>query len=176
MIDRELQKKWEKKLQSYGLGVDQPMTDNSDGELAQASSMPSAREEKHPDHARLRTIVDSNDAFITGGFEVKKVRSLEREIPEWALNDAEVRKVLLAVFPKISFTPPIEKKAKREYQRRIEKAGRWVRVIHLYYRMELPQQIVMKETGLTWLAMKGILRRANAAYKKLGKRTLSHTL
>lgn len=172
MIDRELQKKWEKRLQHHGLGIDQPMTDNSEGELEQASSMPSVRGDKHPDHARLRTMVDSNDSFITGGFEVKKVRSLEREIPEWALNDIELRKVLLAVFPKLSFTPPKEKKAKREYQRRIEKAGRWVRVIHLYYRMELPQQIVMKETGLTWLAMKGILRRANAAYRK---RTLPHT-
>lgn len=162
MIDRELQKRWEKKLQHYGLGIDQPMTDNSDGELEQASSMPSVRGEKHPDHARLRTKIDSSDQFLEGGFEVKAIRSLEREIPEWALSNKEVQRVLMTAFPKLSL---IEKS--RKARKRINKAGRWMRIIHLYYRMGLPKQIVAKELKMREGTLDTTLRNINRVERGL---------
>jgi len=161
MIDRELQKKWEKKLQSYGLGIDQPMTDNSEGELAQASSMPSVRGDKHPDHARLRTKMDSNDQFLKGGFGIKTIRSLEREIPEWTANNEEVQKVITLAFPRMK-----RGKVKRYKNKN---AQRWASIIHLYYRMGLPQQIVAKELRISEHKLKRTLQSINRT--KSGLRT-----
>lgn len=149
MTDLALQKKWEKKLQKYGLGVDQPMTDNSEGELAEVDSIPTSA--KHPDHARLRTQMDGSDQFLIGGFEVKAVRSLEREIPEWAINNEKAQQILLTAFPALNKT-----KAHRA------KARRWASVIYLYYRMGLPQQIVMKELGMTKPVFRTMCQRIEA--------------
>src|SRR5579859_1728966 len=154
MIDKELQEKWEKRLQRYGLGIDQPMTDNSDGELEQVSSMPSARGEKHPNHARLRTKIDSNDQFLTGGFEVKKIRAREHETPEWALSNKKVQEILLKAFPTLHKTKPSR-----------ARAARWASVIYLYYRMGLPQQVVMRELKMTKPVFRTICQRVEAIAK-----------
>jgi len=154
MTDKKLQKKWEKRLQRYGLGIDQPMTDNSEGELEQASSMPSLRGAKHPDHARLRTKIDSSDPFLEGGFEIKTIRSLEREIPEWSLNDKRVQKILLTAFPALQKSEPSRAKARR-----------WASVIYLYYRMGLPQQVVIRELKMTKPTFKTICQRIEAIAK-----------
>lgn len=168
MIDKKLQDKWEKKLQKLGLGVYQPMTDNSEGELAEVDSMSSNT--KNPDHARLRTMMDGSDQFLNGGFEIKSVRTIDREIPEWAVNDKEVQRILKTAFPKLSLKHPTSKKEKVEFKKRIAKAGRWARIIYLYYRMELPRQIVAKEMGLSEPSIKSALQHINNVAKGLTAR------
>jgi hypothetical protein len=157
MKNRKLQEKWEKKLQKLGLGVDQPMTDNSEGELAEVQPF-TATNTRNPDHARLRTMMDGNDFFLKGGFEIKKIRSLERNTPSWALNNTKTQQIILTAFPKLTLNPPKGQKAKKAHQKRIEKAGRWVRIIYLYYRMELPRPIVAKELGMSESTLRSTLR------------------
>jgi hypothetical protein len=146
----KLEKKWEKRLVRAGLGVYQPMTDNSEGELADASSFKIKRGVS-PDHARLRESIDGGDQFMNA-FQVTKVRKkIEREIPEWAMSNERVQKILLTAFPTLHRT-----KASRA------KAARWARFIYLYFRMGQPQQIVMKEMNLTGPAFKTIHQRIKA--------------
>jgi len=90
-----------------------------------------------------------------GGHEIKKIRKLqERELTgqkiEWAFNNKRVREILLLAFPNLNIN---------EAQRR--KAGRWARVIYLYYRMGLPRQIIEKETRMSEGALKTLLRNIN---------------
>jgi hypothetical protein len=146
--EQKLQQKWEKILRDKGLGVDQPLTQNSEGDLAEVEEGP------RDDNARLRKVLDGSDKFMDG-YEIKTVRTIDRDIPDWALNLKEVKRVLLTVFPKISLRPGNKKRNFR--------AGRWARIIQLYYRMQLPQQIVMKEMGLTEPELKSTLQRMNRA-------------
>ena len=78
----------------------------------------------NPDLDYLRTKFDANDQFMRSGHQIKKVRQRERQTPEWAMDDAKVRVLVNFSFPKWR-----ESKAQRM------RAARWVRIIHLYYRM-----------------------------------------
>lgn len=156
----ELEKKWEEKLRRVGLGIYQPMTDKSEGEFTQPAQHHG--DSKHnQDYSRLRTFVDGGELFMDG-FEVKAFRSLDREVPEWTLNDKEVQRVLLAASPRLSLT----EKNKRN-KKRLIKVGRWARLIYLYYRMRLPQQIIVKEMNQPWGTLKAILIRLNRMHKKI---------
>jgi hypothetical protein len=124
----KLQAQWEKRLKKLGLGVYQPMTDNSEGETA-----PTTGGETDA-YAQLRTGIDGSDLFMEA-FQITKVRTIQREIPEWALSNRKVQQILKTAFPRMTY------KDKR--------AGRWARIIYLYYRMELPRQIVAREIGIT---------------------------
>jgi hypothetical protein len=97
--DQKLQDKWEKRLEKHGLGVDQPMTDNSKGELAEFKKLRAG-----DDYSHLRMMMDGSDRFMEA-FEIKSIRSLDRPIPEWALSNKEVQRVLMTSFPKLSLTP-----------------------------------------------------------------------
>jgi hypothetical protein len=48
----------------------------------------------------LRGKVDRNDQFMTG-CSIRKIRQTPRNVPRWTLDNAEVQKVLLRVFPKL---------------------------------------------------------------------------
>lgn len=98
------------------------------------------------DMAKLRSRMDGDDRFF-GSHQIKKVRTREREIPEWTLDDKEVRKVLLRGFPSLHKTDAAKKGA-----------GRWMRLIHLYYRVQMPIQQVAKEMGLNKNATKMLLK------------------
>ena len=98
------------------------------------------------DMARLRRRMDGDDNFMSA-HQIKKIRTREREIPAWTLNDKEVRKVLLRAFPKLHKTA-VSKVS----------AGRWMRLIHLYYRVQMPNSQVAKEMGETLSAIKTMLR------------------
>lgn len=83
----------------------------------------------------LRTIMDGRDGFMSG-HQILKVRRREKKTPEWVLNDDEVRKLLRKVFPKLDSDLT---------QRR--RAGRWIRVIQLYFRSGKSRQETAEEMG-----------------------------
>lgn len=147
-MNKKLQQKWEKRLQKHGLAVDQPLTNNSAGETEVTMGGESDA------YTQLRAAgIDGGDQFMEA-FQIMKVRTIEREIPEWVFSDKEVQRVLLAAFP----TQAVNKAARK-------RAGRWARIIYLYYRMMLPQQIVAKEIGLTEQQLKLTLQRINRVEK-----------
>lgn len=89
------------------------------------------------DMNKLRGRLDGNDMFMSA-HQIKKVRTRERIIPPWTLSDTEVQKVLLRAFPNW-----------RKNKTQLRRAGRWVRFIHLYYRMQLSQSQVASELGIS---------------------------
>jgi len=101
---------------------------------------------RRKDMQNLRKRMDGNDNFMNA-FQIKKIRTRERVIPAWTLNDKEVQKILSRVFPKLK-THSASKKA----------AGRWARVIHLYYRMQMANSQVAKEMGMNLNTLKMVLK------------------
>jgi hypothetical protein len=101
---------------------------------------------KDEDFVKLRRYMDGSEGFMEG-HQIKKVRTRSRVIPAWTLNDKEVQKVLLRAFPDL-----------RRHPRHIVRAGRWIRVIHLYYRMQLPNSHVAKELNITVNNLKTLLK------------------
>jgi hypothetical protein len=98
------------------------------------------------DMDKLRRRLDGDDRFF-GSHQIKKIRTRERDIPTWTLNDKEVRKILLRVFPLLKTHPASQRMA-----------GRWSRIIHLYYRVQMSNSQVAKEMGMTLNALKMVLK------------------
>jgi hypothetical protein len=94
------------------------------------------------DMAKLRKRMDGDDGFMSG-HQIKKIRTREREIPAWTLNDEEVRKVLLRAFPKL-----------HTQYRDGKLAARWARIIHLYFRMQMSNSQAAKDMEMTTNAFK----------------------
>jgi len=138
--DAKLQNRWEKILKARGLGISQPMTDNSEGNMAQPEPSKRSFHGNGKDMRKwdtLRNKLDGSDGFMEG-HQIMKVATKEREVPEWALSNKEVQRVLNCAFPKLKT---------RAAQKR--KAAIWARIIYLYYRMEQPRQVVAREMDLT---------------------------
>ena len=151
--DAKLQAKWERILRERGLGVYQPMTDNSEGEMASVEHKASTKGREGGrgrgndlDFVKLRSKLDGSDGFMEG-HQITKVRAMTREIPEWSLSNAEVQRVLLTAFPNL-----------KTRFRQGKRAGRWARIIYLYYRMNLPRQIVAKEMKMGEDTLKTTIR------------------
>jgi hypothetical protein len=146
-------KRWERKVTSYGLGVDQPLTDNSK-ELTNGEALNLVGD----DFLHLRRTVDKGDRFMEG-HEIKKIRGTNenRTFPEWTMKDKSIRKVLLLAFPKLDTN---------EAQRK--RAGRWMRVIYFYYRLRLPRPVILKELQMTDSVFTTLLRDINRKAEKTG--------
>lgn len=142
MSDRKLQNKWEKTLGRHGLSVIQPITDNSEGEMAQL-------DQRDDDNTTLRKLLGGDDQFMSG-YQIQKIRDKDRDIPDWVFNDRKIQTMIMTAFPK--FQSNSKQKAR---------AGKWVRIIHLYYRMNLPRQIVAKEMNLEMPKLNRDLQRIN---------------
>lgn len=75
----------------------------------------------------LRTVIDGSDPFMTGGHRIITPRSDSRKkIPTWTKDDNAIKKLLLCSFPKL----------KTNVKHRVA-AARWLRIIHMYYRVGL---------------------------------------
>jgi len=70
----------------------------------------------------LKKVLDSNDTFLNG-HRIIKIRRHKRKIPSALRNDTVVQKLLLRSFPKMNTS------AMQRWR-----AGRWARVIQLYFR------------------------------------------
>jgi hypothetical protein len=114
----------------------------------------------------LRRSFESNDSFITG-HQVKRIRSLHdgRKVPDWSTNDEAVRNLLLRSFPKLAIN---------ELQRK--RAGRWMRVIQLYFRSKKSRRETADEMGESENVVRMLVRSIKLAQKGwrtngTGKRT-----
>jgi len=96
---------------------------------------------------QLSKLLGTNEGFMTGGYTTVRARSYKRTIPSWALSDKEVQKVLLRAFPRL---------ATDENQR--ESAGRWITVIHLYFRLGYTRGQIADEFATTTERIKGVIR------------------
>jgi hypothetical protein len=86
------------------------------------------------DLANLRTKIDSNDPFMSGGHQILKIRLFPKKIPDW-INDLEkIRQLLLRSFPKLAIDSN-QRKA----------ASRWARIINLYWVMGYTRMQVVDE-------------------------------
>ena len=110
-----------------------------------------AKMRRKKDLQRLRKRMDGNDGFMEG-HQIKTIRTRTREIPTWTLDDKEVQKVLLRSFPDW-----------RKNHRHAERAGRWARIIQLYFRMQMPIHMVAKEMDITLASARNLLQHIRRA-------------
>ncbi len=73
-----------------------------------------------------------------GGHQIVRLRRRTRKVPEWTRNDKQVRIVLLRAFPKLAL-PGKDR----------TRAARWMRVIHLYFRLQYTYSQVAEELTVT---------------------------
>jgi hypothetical protein len=144
--EKKTQRLFEKRLTKLGLGIEQPMTDNSEGEMAEVDGAVRGLDI----YMQLRKKVDGSDGFMEA-HQIAAIRATpakrDREANKWVFLDSEVQKAILRSFPDW-----------RKNSRHRKAAGRWARLIQLYYRMEMPIQLVAKEMGLTKNAAKMLLK------------------
>lgn len=113
----------------------------------------------------LRGYLDGNDPFMTGGHQILKVRREDRKNPSWVKSNTKIREILLRSFPKM-LTDPIQR----------DRAGRWVRIIQLYFRMRMTYGQVAAELKIPARRVEDLIRsirRAGAGLKTNGKGPLS---
>lgn len=114
------------------------------------------------DYEQLRQHLDSNDPFMSRGHSIIKIRKgwRKKQVPEWATNDRSIQALVLRSFPKL--------KSDNEQRRR---AGRWVRVINLYFRMGWTRGQIADELETTPTIIRSIvqaIRRVAAGRKANG--------
>jgi len=85
-----------------------------------------------------------------------RTRKRERQIPAWALDDKRVRQVILKEFPKL---------VTNARQRAL--AGRWARVLYLYFRVCQWDKTIAEVAGCTVRAVEGVIRRAREVGEEL---------
>jgi hypothetical protein len=78
-----------------------------------------------------------------------RTRAHQRKIPAWTLNDEQVRKVLNKLFPR---------HGTGERQRAL--AGRWLRIVYLYFRVHQWVKTIAEAVGCSVRAVEGVVCRA----------------
>ena len=102
---------------------------------------------------RLRRRIDHNDTF-TSGHQIITIRRTDRVDPEWVKSDAEIRKILLRAFPKLDTDP-----------KQRARAGRWARVIQLYFRRHYTHGQIAAELGIKYRNVNSLIDRIRRAAK-----------
>jgi len=108
----------------------------------------------------LRTKIDYNEPFFEGHRIIKPYASgprANRKCPAWANSNAKIRALLLRSFPKL---------ATNKKQR--QGAGRWARIIQMYYRSQMTHGQICTELRSTLPTVASIIRAIDRAVK--GKR------
>ncbi len=106
----------------------------------------------------LREIVDGGDPFMRSGHQILVERKHKRIVPDWARSDKEIRKLLLRSFPRLHTD-----------KKQAAGAGRWTRVIQLYFRMGKTHGQIAEEMELGYNMVRMIIRATKWAAQ--GKRT-----
>jgi hypothetical protein len=100
------------------------------------------------DLQQLRKKIDSNDPFMSRGHGIKKPRTDDKKrVPEWALSDKEIQRIVLTSFPKYA-TDGRQRKS----------AARWIRVIHLFFRMGWSRGHVAEEMKISYFFVDSTIR------------------
>lgn len=85
-----------------------------------------------------------------------RTREHERPIPAWTQNDAQVRQVLLSTFPGLATDP-----------KQRASAGRWLRIIYLYFRVHQWAKTIAESLGITVRAVESVIRRAREVGERM---------
>lgn len=93
-----------------------------------------------------------DDHTCHAGFQIGSVRKTKKKVPDWAVSNKRIAKLLLRVFPKL---------ATSEGQRR--RAARWAAVIYLSYRAGLSDRTIADQLGGTRYSIKQCRYRASLA-------------
>ena len=106
----------------------------------------------------LRKIFDGNSSFMRG-HQIKRIRSLHdgRVVPEWVTDDRIIQGLLLRSFPKLATNA-----------RQRKRAGRWARVIQLYFRSKKSRREVAEDMGESENVVRMLIRAIKLA--RNGKR------
>lgn len=76
-------------------------------------------------YGELRHSMDGSDPFMTGGHQViSPRRAYKKDHPAWTKSDEKIKQILLRSFPKLQ----------TDRRQRLA-AARWLRIIHMYYRV-----------------------------------------
>lgn len=108
--------------------------------------------------AAIRQSVDSDELLVTShgdAISTSRHRSFGRDqkiIPTWAKSDAEIRKILCQVFPRLAHDA-----------RQRKAAARWLRVIYLYFRIGMTRGQIVDELHTSNEAIRTILKRIRFA-------------
>jgi hypothetical protein len=101
---------------------------------------------------QLRGSFDGQDPFMTGGHQIIKTRSSNRDVPEWALDNKKVQQILLRSFPKL----------KTDLKQRA-RAARWATIIQLFFRMKMTRKQVAEQTKLSSIIVRDLIRNIRRA-------------
>jgi hypothetical protein len=93
---------------------------------------------------QLKNVIDPNEQF---GHQILKIRRPRKRVPLWALDNKKIQQVILRAFPKMD-SDPVQR----------QRAGRWTRVIHLYYRLKWSRGQIAKEMGLQYYTVNDLIR------------------
>ena len=83
----------------------------------------------------------------TGGFQTHTIKRPKKKVPDWVNSHAKIQELLLRTFPLM----------KTNLKQR-ERAGRWARIIYLYYRRQWTRGQIAAELNVPYANVKGILR------------------
>jgi len=98
------------------------------------------------DDRKIRRRFDCDDPFFSA-HQIITINRPRRKTPSWMKSDEEVRKFLLYAFPKFA----TDKKQRAS-------AGRWLRIIQLYFRGKYNAREVSEEIGISYMAVKSLVR------------------
>lgn len=80
-------------------------------------------------------IIPGDQAFMNG-HQIIRIRRPRRRVPQWTFEDNKIRALLLKTFPKLATDADQRKRA-----------GRWARVIQLYFRAKKSYRETAEEMG-----------------------------
>ena len=87
--------------------------------------MPSIQGGGRDTFEELRHSIDGSDPFMTNGHQViRPRRAYKKDHPAWTKSDEKIKQILLRSFPKLQTNS----------KQRLA-AARWLRIIHMYYRV-----------------------------------------
>lgn len=111
--------------------------------------------------SELRSKLDSNDGFVSGGHRIMKTAGATqhtarmRRVPVWALDDERIKQFIHLRFPRARID---------QEQRKL--AARMVRLIYLYYRVGATSGAVAAELNMTMGAVEQAVYRISSAMKR----------
>lgn len=83
----------------------------------------------------LKILFDGNDPFLQS-HQIIRVKPRKRKVPEALKTDTSIQKIILRSFPKLE--DDVEQR---------KRAGRWIRVIHLYFKWGYSYAETAEEMG-----------------------------